>query len=113
MHGRAFAAVEHSELDAGGVDHLTHRSAKGVDFADDLPLADAADRRVAAHLADRVAVGRQQGCFCAEARGGERGLGTGMACTDDEDVVMVGDFWHDFFCFLCAGGVGQLSQWGQ
>ena len=56
VHGRALGAVEHAELDAGGVDDLAHLAAEGVDLADDLPLGDAADGRVAAHLADGVGV---------------------------------------------------------
>ena len=61
VHGRPFAAIEQAELDAGGVDGPAHRPAQGVDLADDLPLGHAADGRIAAHLADRVAIGGQQG----------------------------------------------------
>ena len=61
VHRRALAAVEQAELDGGGVGDDAHRAAEGVDLADDLPLGDPADRRVAAHLADGVAVHRQQG----------------------------------------------------
>ena len=60
MHGRALGAVEHAELDAGGVDDLAHLAAEGVDLADDLPLGDAADGRVAAHLGDGVGIHREQ-----------------------------------------------------
>ena len=90
MHRRALAAVEHAELDAGGVDGPAHGAAEGVDLADDLPLADAADGRVAAHLADGVAVGREQGGAGAHPRGGQRGLGPGVAGADDDHVEVVG-----------------------
>ena len=56
VHGRAFAAVQHAELNAGGVDRPAHQPAQGVDLAHDLPLGHAADGRVAAHLADGIAV---------------------------------------------------------
>jgi hypothetical protein len=37
-----------------------HRAAQRVDLLDQMALADAADRRVAAHLAERLDVVRQQ-----------------------------------------------------
>ena len=82
VHRRAFAAIEHAELNAGGVDRPAHRAAEGVDLADDLPLGDAADRRVAAHLADGVAIGRQQRGARPQPRGRQRRLGAGMAGAD-------------------------------
>ena len=60
MHRRAFAAIEQAELNARGIDRLAHRTAEGVDFTHDLPLGNATDRRIAAHLGDGVAIGRQQ-----------------------------------------------------
>ena len=60
VHGGALAAIEHAELDAGGVDGQAHGAAEGVDFADDLPLAHAADGRIAAHLGDGVEIAGQQ-----------------------------------------------------
>ena len=51
-----------------------HRAAQGVDLADDLALGDATDRRVAAHLADGVAVHRQQGGAQAHPRRRQRRL---------------------------------------
>jgi hypothetical protein len=56
VHGRALGPVEHAELDGAGVDPFTHFAPEGVDLADDLPLGDAADGRVAAHLGDGVGV---------------------------------------------------------
>ena len=60
MHGRALAAVEHSELDSGSVNGQSHRAAQRVDFADDLPLAHAADGRIATHLGNRFDVAWSQ-----------------------------------------------------
>ena len=89
VHGRALAAVEQAELDAGGVDRPAHQPAQGVDLADDLPLGDAADGRVAAHLADGVAIGRQQRGPRPEPRSGQRRLGPGMPGADHDHVEIV------------------------
>ena len=86
VHRRPFAAVEQAELDGRRVGEDAHRAAEGVDLADDLPLGHAADRRVAAHLADGVAVDRQQRGPQAHPRRGQRGLEPGVAGADDDDV---------------------------
>ena len=89
MHGRALAAVEHAELDAGGVDGPAHGPAQGVDLADDLPLGHAADGRIAAHLGDGVEVAGQQRGPCADACGGRGRLGAGMPAADHQNVEVV------------------------
>ena len=53
-HGLAFGGVEPAELNAGTVRGQTHFAAQGVDFLDELALADTADGRITAHLPDRV-----------------------------------------------------------
>jgi hypothetical protein len=57
MHRGALAAVQHAELNTCGVNRPAHGAAESVNFADDLALADAPDGRIAAHLANRIAVG--------------------------------------------------------
>ena len=89
VHRRPLAAVEQAELDGRGVGEHAHRAAQGVDLADDLPLGHAADRRVAAHLADGVAVDRQQRGPQPHPRRGQRGLEPGVAGADDDDVEIV------------------------
>ena len=89
VHGGAFAAIEHAELDAGGVDGAAHRAAQGVDFADDLPFGHAADGRIAAHLADGIEVGGQQCGLGADACRGQGRLGARMSAADDQNVVIV------------------------
>ena len=89
-HRRALAAVEQAELDAGGVRHTAHQPVQGIDLADEVALAQAADRRIARHGADRGrVVGDQRGARAAARRGG-RGLDAGMATADDGDVEPVG-----------------------
>jgi hypothetical protein len=89
MHCRALAAVEHSELNAGGVDRPAHRAAERIDLANNLALADAADRRIAAHLPDGVAVRREQCGIRSKSRGSERGLDSGVAGANNDYIKVV------------------------
>ncbi len=59
-HRRALAAVQDAELDAGAIDRPAHDAVERIDLAHQMALAEAADRRVARHLADRRALVRQQ-----------------------------------------------------
>src|SRR6202007_2476970 len=69
--GCALRAVEQAELDPGRVGEPAHHPVQGVDLPHEVALAQAADRRVAAHLADGLElVGQQQG---ARAEAGRRG----------------------------------------
>jgi hypothetical protein len=86
-HGRPLARIEGSELDSGLVRGQRHGPAKCIDFLHQMPLADAADRRIARHLTQRFDVVRQQQRTRTGARGNQRGFGTGMAATDDDHVV--------------------------
>ncbi len=89
MHRGAFTAVEHAEVDAGGVDGFSHFSAEGVDFADDLSFGDSADGWVAAHRADHIDIHGEHGGFGAQAGGGECGFDTSVAAADNENVEIV------------------------
>jgi hypothetical protein len=61
-HGGTLGAVQHPKLDAGLVGHAAHDAVQGVDLTDQMALAQAADGRVAGHLADGLKlVGQQQG----------------------------------------------------
>ena len=90
VHGRAFAPVEQPELDGRGVGDDPHRAAQGVDLADNLTLGDAADRRIAAHLPDRVAVHRQKRRAQAHPRGRQGRLDAGMPSPDHDNVESIG-----------------------
>ena len=65
-----------------------HDAAQGVDLADDLPLGDAADGRVAAHLPDGVGVHGEQDGLEAYACRGQGRFGARVAGADDGDVVI-------------------------
>ena len=84
--GRALAGVQGAEVDAGPVGGRGHDAAQRIDLPGEVALADAADGRVAAHLADGFEVlGEQQGAG-AQARGGRGGFGAGVAAADHDHV---------------------------
>ncbi|EXI71364.1 MAG: hypothetical protein AW07_03696 [Candidatus Accumulibacter sp. SK-11] len=87
---RALAGIEDAKLDPGLVGRRRHRPAKRVDLLHEMPLADAANRRIAAHRTERLEVVRQQQGFHPHARRSKRRLGAGMAATNDDDVETVG-----------------------
>src|SRR5690349_7191182 len=89
-HRRPLGGVQGAELDACLVGGEGHRAAERVYFLHEVALADAADRRVAGHLPERLDAVRKQQGPPAHARGSEGGLGAGMAAADDDDVE---NFW--------------------
>jgi hypothetical protein len=92
--GWAFACVEHTELDASGIGIEAHGTAEGVDFTDDVTFGESADGGVARHGTDGIQVLGEHGDATAESGGGESGFDTGMACADDEDIVVFGVLEH-------------------
>jgi hypothetical protein len=95
VHGRALGAVEHPELDAGGVDDLAHLAAEGIDFADNLAFGNAADSGVAAHLCHGVSAHGQEGGAEANAGSGESGLDACMAGADNDNIKFVNQLGHE------------------
>ena len=85
-HRRPFASVQQLEMNAGRVRHLAHQAVKGIDLANQMSLADPADRRVARHLAQCCKVVCQQQRSRAHAGGGRGSLTPGMAAADHDDV---------------------------
>ena len=53
LNGGTLAAVEDAELDAGGVGGARHHAVERVDLAHQMAFAQAPDRRIARHFADR------------------------------------------------------------
>ena len=87
LHRGTFAPVQHAELDAGGIGHLPHQAVERVDLADQMPLAEPANGRIAGHFADRgEAMGDQRRARTHASRRG-RSLAAGMAAADDDHVV--------------------------
>ena len=87
LNGGALAAIEDPELNPGGVGGARHQPVEGVDFAHEVALAEAADRGVAGHHADGVALLRHQRGARAEARRRRRGFAAGVAAADHDDVI--------------------------
>ena len=89
-HRRALARVEGAELDPRLVGGDRHGAAQRIDLPDQVALADAADRGVAGHLAERLDGVREQQRAGARARRGERRLGAGMPAAHHDHVELLG-----------------------
>ena len=87
-HRRTAAAVEHLELDAGGVDRAAHQAAQGIDFADQLAFRGAADRRVARHRGDVRCRHRAQRHLAPQVGRRPRRLTAGMPGPDHDDIEL-------------------------
>ena len=87
VHGRPFAAVEHAVLYAGFVSRLCHFAAECVKLTHKVPLAGAADGRVARHVADAVKIYCKAYRVKSHACGRKRGFNAGMPCADDGYVA--------------------------
>ena len=68
MYGGALASAQGAELNTRGVGHDSHQATKGVELLDHLALAQAADGRIAAHLAKEPAGEGQELDLRAQAR---------------------------------------------
>src|SRR5271163_3508991 len=90
-NGRALARIQKSKLDSSLVGRQAHLAAKGVDLADQVTLADAADGRVAGHLADVIEVESEHQRARAHPGRRERGFDSGVAGADNDDVVVHGE----------------------
>ena len=85
-HRRPFRGIEDAELDARLVGGRRHRPTQRIDLLDQMALADTADRRIAAHRAERLDVVGEQQRRRPHARRRQRRLGPGMAATDHDHV---------------------------
>ena len=93
-HRRPLARVQGAELDSGRIGGQRHRTAERVDLLDEMPLADPAYGRVAAHLAQGLDVVREQQRLPPHARGRQRGLGARVAAADHDDVESLAEAHH-------------------
>ena len=85
-HRGTLAGIQRARLDGGRISRARHHAAECVDFPDEMPFADAADGRVAAHLAERLDRLRQQERARTHPRRGQRGLGAGVSAADHDYV---------------------------
>ena len=63
-----------------------HQPVQRIDFADQMPLAQATDRRIAGHRTDGRKAMRDQYSHASHARSGAGSLATGVAASNDNDV---------------------------
>jgi hypothetical protein len=83
---RAFASIEHTELNHGEVSSPSHDSSERIDLADDGSFGDATDRRIARHLTNRFERARNQPHTSAEASSSNGCLRTSVAGADDYNI---------------------------
>ena len=102
--GGSARGVEGAILEAGEVGIEAHFAAEGVEFNDEVGLGESADGGVAGHQAEGVALGGDEEGVAAHPGGGEGGFASGMAGTNDEDIVGSGG----------SGGhsSGIIPRWG-
>ena len=74
-------------MDRGAVGGARHQPVEHVELAHQMTLADAADRRIARHLAEILGAEGQQADARAAARRGGRRFAPGVAGADDQYVV--------------------------
>jgi hypothetical protein len=86
-HGRALAGIEHPKLYATTISTTGHEAAEGIYLFDQVALADSAYGRVAGHLSQSLDIVGQQQSMATHTGAGSSGLGTGMAATNDNDIV--------------------------
>ena len=87
---RTLAAVQHAKLDAGPVDRPRHDAVQRIDLAHQMAFRQAADRRVARHDADGLAIVGEQHGPRAGARCRRRRLAAGMTAADHDDIGFQG-----------------------
>ena len=101
---RAFASVQNPKLYPAVVCGQGHGAAEGIDFLDQMAFANAADGRIAGHLAQRFDVMGQQQGFSTHARRRQARFGTSVAAADDDNVELLGVI-HGKSCSELKGSV--------
>ena len=89
-NGRALRRIQDAELNTALVRRGRHCAAERVDFLDQMAFANAANRRIAAHLAEGFDVVRQQERRVTHARRSQSGFGAGMTAAYDDYVKFCG-----------------------
>ncbi len=83
----ALRAIEHPVMDRRGVCRARDQPVEGIDLAHQVPLAEATDRRVAAHSPDCVEIEADEADARIHPRSHGGRLAAGMAAPDDEEIV--------------------------
>jgi hypothetical protein len=74
-------------MDRSPIGRTRHEPVEDVELTNEVPLADAANRRVARHLPRIFGPKREQSDARAPASRGSRSFASGMAGADHQDVV--------------------------
>ena len=90
-HRGSARSIQEAELNADGVGNFAHDAAERVDFADEMSLGNAADRRIARHLRDQVDVEGVEGSLQSHTRGSHRCFAPGMSGADYDYVELFGE----------------------
>ena len=94
--GGTAAGIEAAKLNAGIIGGKRHHPAEGVNFPDQMSLADAADGGIAGHLAERFQVLGEQKSLRPGACGGEGCFASGMTAADNNHIKNVGSFCESY-----------------
>ncbi len=103
-HSGTLPAVQDTKLDAAGITDPAHQTIEGIDFADQMALAETADRGIAGHRTDgREAMSDQRG---SRTHSGRRGSGftAGVAAANHDDIEALS---------LCSHGRTSSSEAGK
>src|SRR5450631_11346 len=96
-HRRPLARIQGTKLYTRMIGRTRHRAAQGIDFANQMALADSADGGVAAHLPQGIDALREEQRTQAHACRRQRSLGAGMAAAHHDDLEGVCEC-HDSSC---------------
>jgi hypothetical protein len=105
------AEVEAPCLQGGGIGNAPHGTAQGIDLTDEVPLAYAAHRWVAAHLPNALKAQGHHTHLGAQAGRGQGGLDAGVAGAYDNNVRPV-LLTHLGLLFLCLFADAKFGENG-
>ena len=88
MDRRPLASVQQAELDRRMIRRPSHHTIEGIDLSNQMSLADAADCRIAGHLAKVESRHRHQSHRRAHPVGGQGAFNTRVPSTDYDHVVL-------------------------
>ena len=91
MDSRAFARVEHAELNAGLIGIDAHFTAQRIEFPHQMAFGRSTHRRIAGHQGDIVHRERREQRITANAGGSQCRFHTGMASTYHDHIIFPGN----------------------
>ncbi len=81
-------AIEHAIMDCRSIGGAAHQPIERIDLADQMALADSADRRVAAHRPNCLEVESHQGRARAHPGSNGRSLDPGVPAANNDDIEL-------------------------